>query len=254
MKQTQWFMAVGIVFSLGVFLLAVFAEDPWVDHAYNKAPPIAAGVPAPHRDGRDRMTCSSCHEIIASRLNGTPRAIPPLAANAPVPPSHRDGREKMTCANCHTMLSPPKVSSTPTVRSVTVALTSPTAPPRTPATAALDPEWHERFLPTRFQGKILQVVENSPRSGRLNTHILVHNGINAPVWINLAPKWFLRQARCQVGAGMFVKGMAFQEMGSPAKALRYAQSVAVNGHQCVLRDNHLRSAWLHNPAPDQDEE
>lgn len=274
-------MAISIAFSLVLFFLSVFAEDPWEDHVYNKAPPIAAGMSAPHLDGRERMTCSSCHEIIASNPNSGVASTPPLVDGTPAVASHRDGRDQMPCANCHLILpnnapptpvvsapvnlSPPAMTApenttaTPAVAreapiSMNVAITLAPAPPRTPAAAAIDPEWHERFIPTRFQGKIVRIVENSVQSGRINTHILVHDGINAATWINLAPDWYLNKQGCRIGIGLFVKGTAYKETGSKQTALRYAKSFSVNGQSCILRDKHLRSAWTGNGLKDQDEE
>ncbi|MBF0271514.1 MAG: magnetochrome domain-containing protein [Magnetococcales bacterium] len=333
MKQLQWFMAISIAFSLVLFFLSVFAEDPWEDHVYNKAPPIAAGMSAPHLDGRERMTCSSCHEIIANNPNSGIASTPPLVDGTPAVASHQDGRDRMPCANCHRILpnpaqnipvtdapvntgvasAPPVVDGTPAVAShqdgrdrmpcanchrilpnpaqntptpvvdapvdpsppmvtapamrtttapiepatpagMTVALSLSSAPPRTPASAALDPEWHERFIPTRFQGKIVRVVENSVQSGRVNTHILVYDGINEATWINLAPDWYLNKQGCRIGMGLFVKGTAYKETGSKHTALRYAKSFSVNGQSCTLRDKHLRCAWTGNGLKDQDEE
>ncbi|MBF0162991.1 MAG: magnetochrome domain-containing protein [Magnetococcales bacterium] len=294
-------MAISIAFSLVLFFLSVFAEDPWEDHVYNKAPPIAAGMSAPHLDGRERMTCSSCHEIIASHPNSGISSTPPIVDGTPATASHQDGRDQMPCANCHRILSnndpssplpsssrsfpplamtaPGNPSSMPTPGPVSpptmttpestppttmptmareqgmnVAMALASSPPRTPATATLDPEWHERFIPTRFQGKIVRIVENSVQSGRINTHILVHDGINAAVWINLAPDWFLNRQGCRIGMGLFVKGTAYKETGSKQTALRYAKSFSVNGQSCALRDKHLRGAWTRNGLKDQDEE
>ncbi|MBF0461933.1 MAG: magnetochrome domain-containing protein [Magnetococcales bacterium] len=267
MKQTQWFMAVGIVFSLALFFLAVFAEDPWEDHVYNKAPPIAAGMSAFHRDGRERMTCSSCHEMIASNPNSGTPYTPALVEGTPAIPSHRDGRDQMACSDCHQILPrmhPPRnearapLGAAAMAQSVpaalTVAMPAGTMPPRTPAAAAFDPEWHERFMPTRFQGKILRVVEDSIQSGRLNTHILVYDGINEPTWINLAPNRYLEQQGCRIGIGLFVKGTAYQERGTIQNALRYAKSFSINGQFCRLRDRHLRCAWSGAGLKEQDEE
>ncbi|GAB0057892.1 Magnetosome protein MamX [Candidatus Magnetaquicoccaceae bacterium FCR-1] len=280
MKQLQWLMAVSIAFSLVLFFLSVFAEDPWEDHVYNKAPPIAAGMLAPHLDGRERMTCSSCHEIIANNPNSGIASTPPLVAGTPPVPSHADGRDQMPCANCHRILHPdqppatmpaaPAPAKPAAVMSAPIEIVQPdtnripvpqhvalpqtSQPPRTPAAAALDPEWHERFIPTRFQGKIVRIVENSVQSGRINTHILVYDGINQAAWINLAPDWYLNQQGCHIGVGLFVKGTAFKETGSKQDALRYARSFSVNGQFCMLRDKHLRGAWTRTDLKSKDEE
>ncbi|MBF0582718.1 MAG: magnetochrome domain-containing protein [Magnetococcales bacterium] len=253
MKQTQWFMASGISFVLVLFFLSVFAEDPWEDHVYSKAPPIGAGMPAPHVDGRERMTCSSCHEMIANNPSNGTQTIPALVDGTPVIASHRDGRDKMPCSNCHLII--PRLNQPQGVpAAMTVVAPGSSVPPKTPPAAAFDPEWHERFLPTRFQGKVLRIVENSIQSGRVNTHALIYDGINEPTWINLAPAAYLDQKGCRVSIGLFIKGTAYKEMGSNKNALRYAASFSVNGHTCMLRDRHLRSAWSGAGVKDRDEE
>jgi S1-C subfamily serine protease len=95
-------------------------------------PPILAGVPAPHRDGRETMDCAICHQLIprpgtaaqsrpvagigagavawpaaipgapGGAGNRTATAGPPILAGVPAP--HRDGRETMDCATCHTFI------------------------------------------------------------------------------------------------------------------------------------------------------
>ena len=75
------------------------------------APPIVAGAPAPHRDGREKMDCAICHRFIGGgggAATGIPAAVPPGGAAMAAPPivagtpaPHRDGREKMDCAICH---------------------------------------------------------------------------------------------------------------------------------------------------------
>ncbi|MFN3077342.1 MAG: magnetochrome domain-containing protein, partial [Alphaproteobacteria bacterium] len=76
------------------------------------APPIVAGTPPPHLDGREKMPCTSCHQVVGAatvafggttdslgRLVAAPGAAPPIAAGVPAP--HADGREKMPCTDCH---------------------------------------------------------------------------------------------------------------------------------------------------------
>ncbi|OSM08653.1 magnetochrome domain-containing protein [Magnetofaba australis] len=307
MKMAEWIMASGIVFGLGFFLLAVFDDDPWDDHAYDKAPPVGAGVPAPHRDGREKMVCSSCHEIIAKNgrvtagpgQGGGPPPIPPITQGTPSP--HKDSRDKMACANCHEIIggnSAPKRASAkippppiargapaphtdgrekrvcsschklvaPTGAPVALAgsarwplaatpialTTHPPLPQSTPRNMR-GPEWHEQFTLTRFQGKVIRQVDKTPNSGRENLHILVHDGVNAPRWVNVAPGWFLNQQQCSVGVGMYVKGTAYRDMALRAgEALLYAATLSVNGAYCQLRDNHMIGFW--NPGFHQEEE
>ena len=72
---------------------------------------IIAGIPAPHRDGREKMNCSSCHTIVPADGAVTPAMVPAaflgrggsaITAGAPAP--HTDGRENMNCAACHTIV------------------------------------------------------------------------------------------------------------------------------------------------------
>ncbi|MDQ6991943.1 MAG: magnetochrome domain-containing protein [Mariprofundus sp.] len=90
----------------------------------NAGPPIRAGVPSPHRDGREKMSCATCHELISANgnsmaVNGfrlqTPtfrgellpiaaqgmQAAPRISPKSTPPASHRDGRNQMNCASCH---------------------------------------------------------------------------------------------------------------------------------------------------------
>ncbi|MEO5367136.1 MAG: magnetochrome domain-containing protein [Magnetococcus sp. WYHC-3] len=300
MKSAEWIMASGVVFSVGFFALAFFSDDPWEDHVYDRAAPIGPGVPAPHRDGREKMVCSSCHEIIA-QPPGTPTGIPPIVLGGPVPHTdgrekrvcsgchqivtadelaawkqrssgsglvpilrtmpapHRDGRERQVCSRCHryvtlqelaalrqrsvTPPAPAGVASVAAPVARTVALqVSPEPPPADPA-ARFNPEWHELFTSTRFQGQVMRLAGESPASGRRNLHVLVDNGVARPSWINLAPPDFLQRQGCWVMPGMYVKGTAFREIGRGPDALVYGATLSVNGHLCLLRDSHLRGAW-----------
>nr|CRH04744.1 Putative magnetosome protein MamX [Candidatus Magnetococcus massalia] len=340
-------MAVAIVFSLAFFLLSVVRDDPWEDHAYDQASPVAAGMPAPHRDGREKMVCSSCHEIIKKKGGrsvggGTPpiargapapathndgrdkrvcsschqfaktagtsaqNGVPPIARGEPAPANHKGGRDKRVCSSCHAVLEPSQLQAlkqsrkqaTPPIRqgqlapathndgrskrvctschiltpangaagkiskpnpggaqAVPIAWHGPLPPlPQTTDAAFMDPEWHERFRPLRFQGKVLRVVDKSPRSGRENLHILVHDNINTPQWINVAPSWFLREEGCMPMPGTFVKGTAYKEMGVAPGSLRYAGTLSVNGEFCMIRNNHLVGAWIWPDGEEMDEE
>ena len=78
-------------------------------------PPILAGVASPHRDGRERMDCGICHQLLpraggaamagGGMARGVPAAAPPAMPAPPIvagtPAPHRDGRETMDCAICH---------------------------------------------------------------------------------------------------------------------------------------------------------
>ncbi len=85
-------------------------------------PAIIAGTPAPHTDGRERMNCTICHQLLPAQqgmnqigmLMGTqpvmqqiarqirPDPGPAIIAGTPAP--HTDGRERMNCTICHQML------------------------------------------------------------------------------------------------------------------------------------------------------
>ncbi|MBF0251959.1 MAG: magnetochrome domain-containing protein, partial [Alphaproteobacteria bacterium] len=102
------------------------------------APPIQAGMPAPHTDGRENMACANCHQILTAMTNGAAQGAPvamtnaqgysfaappsslafnvmatPVAAPAGAPPPilasatspHTDGRETMACNTCHQVLA-----------------------------------------------------------------------------------------------------------------------------------------------------
>lgn len=247
-----WIMALGIAFALALFLTAVFNINPWEDHTYQMAPPIVAGMPAPHRDGREEMVCSSCHIVTQPKLasNAPPGAVLPIVAGTPSP--HTDNRAKMTCANCHTIV--PKgggavaapQSSAPQPRSLPVAL-----PQSLPDTAQFGPamgagEEELTIPPYRFQGRVLKVAGSGAGSQWSDVYILLDDRINDPVWINLAPRWYLQAGGCHVRAGMFVKGLAFRDQTPDNPSPAYAMSLMVNGEFCRLRDRHMSGLWLRN--------
>ncbi|WP_158498782.1 magnetochrome domain-containing protein [Magnetospira sp. QH-2] len=104
-------MGASIVFSLALLLITLFSDDLWEEHDYEHAPPIVAGIPAPHMDGREKMACSSCHVIMSTRNqaalpstnpNATGIAVPPIKAGTLSP--HTDGREAQPCRNCHQII------------------------------------------------------------------------------------------------------------------------------------------------------
>ena len=232
----EWIMAVGIVFGVGLLLLSVVKDDPWQDHVYDNVPPISAGVASPHRGGRQKMVCSSCHEIIDPKLSGRANIIPPIIFGAPAP--HVDGREKQTCSHCHKILNQPQSRA----QTIAVAQRLPTFTP-IPVSPSPDPEMHERFLLSRFQGKIIRVVTKSVQSGRENLNILLNNGINKPTWFNLAPDDYLGKQGCGVQTGLFVKGTSFKEMGRRTPQMQYVKTISVNGHLCLIRDRHMLGMW-----------
>jgi hypothetical protein len=230
----EWIMAVGIVFGISLFLLSVVKNDPWHDHVYDNAPPISAGVASPHRAARHKMVCSSCHEIIDPNLSGRSKIIPPIVVGSVAP--HRDGREKQFCSHCHKI-----VSRQQAVKSIAVAQIIPLLPRPDPMT--VDPEWHERFLINRFQGKVIRVVEKTIQSGRENINLLINDGINKPAWYNLAPSWYLSKQGCSVQTGLFVKGTAYKEMGQVNPKMQYVKTLSVNGQLCEIRNTHMTGMW-----------
>lgn len=105
------------------------------------APPIIAGTPAPHTDGREKMQCTICHRILQpGQAAAAPAPAPvafPFASPASVPPQpgldmtiaaaqpiqagppiragmaapHRDGRERMDCKLCHQIIGAPQTAT-----------------------------------------------------------------------------------------------------------------------------------------------
>jgi len=253
----EWIMAIGVIFGIGVFFTAVFSASPWADHGYDVAPPIIAGRPAPHRDGREKMVCTSCHAVVAAKT--TPQTgILPIIDGVPAP--HTDGRENQACSNCHTIVpkgklravdpAPPQRATQSLPQAVTVAMTA--LPPPVPAPAALGGEAHEQFLLYRFQGKVARVASSDPQSSWGDITMLVDDGVNQPTWIAIAPHWYLRAAGCQVGPGMFIKGTAFRDAvgGTP---LAYGRSITVNGDLCELRNSHMVGLWEQGAASEAEE-
>ncbi|MBF0448996.1 MAG: magnetochrome domain-containing protein [Magnetococcales bacterium] len=235
MNIAEWIMAAGIAFGISLLMFSIVKDDPWNDHVYDRAPPISAGVPSPHRAGRQKMVCSSCHEIINPTLSGRAQVIPPIVSGAPAP--HIDGREKQLCSHCHKIISPNKIAKTIAVAQRIPVLSAMVASP------TLDPEWHEKFHLTRFQGKVVRVVEKTAQSGRENLNILIDDGINKPAWYNLAPRWFLKKEGCSVQTGFFVKGTAYKEIGVATPQIQYVKTLSVNGQFCDLRNTHMNGLW-----------
>ncbi|MBF0176981.1 MAG: magnetochrome domain-containing protein [Magnetococcales bacterium] len=249
----EWIMAAGVVFSIGLLLLTIIPDNPWNDHVYNNVPPIVAGVASPHKNGRQMMVCSSCHEVMQIDGTGQTRAIPPVIEGTPNP--HPDARGQQNCGRCHKMISRQQIATLHQLRqapaSIPVALT-PGLPPA--STSLLDPESHERFQVVRFQGKVRHVYWKSPRVTLDNQEgviILVDDGVNEPVWLDLGPRGNLEQQGCGVQVGTYIKGTAFQEASVQVAQMQYAKTLAIHGQFCTLRDNHLRS-WT--PGLDSDEE
>ncbi|MBF8273578.1 MAG: Histidine kinase [Magnetococcales bacterium] len=247
MKFGMWIMATGLMLGTGLFLMAVFDVDPWKDPGYNYAPPIAAGAPSPHVSDRFGRACSSCHQIINPQRD---LAIPfvPIPSGAISP--HRDGRESQACSRCHRILARKNIPTRTQPQQNAVAQGIPVAivpplPPLPSPPAVRDNEWHEKFRPIRFQGKILAVAGKNLSLGRNNINILINDGINQPSWYNLAPEWYLKSTKCNVSYGLYVKGTAFRELGG-TNTLRYGQNLSVNGQYCPLRNSHMEGLW--NPA------
>ncbi|MBF0560737.1 MAG: trypsin-like peptidase domain-containing protein [Alphaproteobacteria bacterium] len=81
-------------------------------------PAILAGAPSPHTDGREKIACANCHQILQNTAGGgTPGVMspvvlqgqgippPPIVAGAACP--HTDGRETLECASCHKIMTMP---------------------------------------------------------------------------------------------------------------------------------------------------
>jgi hypothetical protein len=256
-----WIMASGVTFGMAMFLTAVFNDNPWNDHSYGKASPIVAGIPAPHRDGREKMVCSSCHIVVPAKP-----AIGPASWGLPIVQGskapHIDGREKLACSSCHTIVAKDKANGgaprlkvakppgAPQPRGVTVALpVDVSAPPA----EILSPEAHEWFTAYRFQGRVLRVAGTGSTSVWGDVYVLVDDGINSPGWIDLAPRLFLQAGGCHIRPGMFVKGTAYRDPAGGMTALGYAKSIMVNGELCTLRDTHLNGLWEETGGTDVEE-
>ena len=255
-----WIMALGIAFSMALVLTALFNANPWEDHTYDLAPPIIAGMAAPHRDGREKMVCSSCHIVTpASAASGPGAGTLPIVQGTPAP--HVDGREKMACASCHTIVKKGSVAKSGKASPAPVAFPQDMPLPEAvsvalavaPAPAPLGNEAHERMVPFRYQGKIVSVAGAGTRSVWGDIYIQINDGINPPMWIDLAPLWFLQAEGCVVRPGMFVKGTAFRDPTQASAGLDYAMSVMANGEVCALRDNHLNGLWAEAGGMDAEE-
>ncbi len=120
MKLETMVIGGGLALVIGVSAVAIVADDLFEDE-YHDAPAIRAGVPAPHRDGREKIVCNSCHVILPGKTDDAEReerraekgegkantgGVPPIALGAAAPVSHNDGRDTMVCQNCHEMLPP----------------------------------------------------------------------------------------------------------------------------------------------------
>jgi hypothetical protein len=255
-------MASGVTFGMAMFLTAVFNDNPWNDHTYGKAAPIVAGMAAPHRDGREKMVCSSCHMVVPAKSAVGPASWGlPIVQGTKAP--HLDGREKLACASCHTILARDKADgaatrlrpvqsvATPQPRGVTVALPVPAE--SGPPAEILSPEAHEWFTAFRFQGKVRRVAGTGSTSVWGDVFVLVDDGINPPGWLDLAPRLFLQAGGCHIRAGMFVKGTAYRDPAGGPGALGYAKSIMVNGELCTLRDTHLNGLWEEARGADVEE-
>ena len=235
-------MASGVVFALALFLTAVFNINPWQDHTYQLAPPIVAGMPAPHKDGREKMVCSSCHIVTSAKAgaNSPAGVVLPIPVGSPSP--HQDKRSQMDCAQCHTMV--PKGAALPPATSAAGA--------KPVALGVAFPvegggEEETTIPPERFQGLVVKVAGSGVNASMWSdVFVMVDDRINDPVWVSLAPRWYLQSLGCQVRPGVFIKGMMFRALAPDSPAPAYAMSISVNGEKCRLRDTHMRGRWLEN--------
>ena len=244
MNIAEWIMAAGVAFAISLLMFSVIKNDPWKDHVYENAPPIVMGTPSPHKAGREKMACASCHAIIDPNVAAGPQVIPPIVDGAPIPISHNDGRGKQACSMCHQIISR-KVAAqnrqnTPVP--ISVALVLP-AMPYTPPSVALDPEWHEGFGLVRFQGVIIRIVKNTGQYQPNNINVLIDDRVNTPTWYNLAPGWFLQEIKCAVDFGLFVKGIAFEELWGQNTGMQYIKTLSINGQLCDIRGKEMMGFW-----------
>ncbi len=70
MKIEQIVIGGGLAVVIGLSVVAIFADDLWEDE-YHDAPAIPAGILSPHRDGREKISCNSCHVILVENTNNT---------------------------------------------------------------------------------------------------------------------------------------------------------------------------------------
>ena len=140
-------------------------------------PPIAAGAPAPHTDGRENMDCAMCHEIIGGTpamsrqpmgmTVAAPVTAPPIARGTPAP--HTDGRQNMDCAMCHQIIggAPAAMSRQPMGMTVAAPVAPPaisrgTPSPHTDGRQNMDCAMCHQILPTPTAGTGMTVAVPSP--------------------------------------------------------------------------------------------
>ncbi|SCA56600.1 Magnetosome protein mamX [Candidatus Terasakiella magnetica] len=247
----EWVMALGIAFSLGIFFVAVVEDNPWEDHSYEDAPPITLGTPAPHTDGKEKMTCSTCHAILPPDPNQSKDFRIPILVGAPSP--HGDERDQQPCGNCHRYVNnlqenvtAPKGGAVGVTAAMQTGQRDVKKKPSLrfpPKAKPLDKEAHEVFTFFRFQGKVTRVFPRNPKIDPGNVTVLVDNGIKQPMWIDLAPYWFLKSEDCRIFKGMFIKGQAAADDPQNRSELAYATTIGVNGKSCFIRNSHLTGLW-----------
>lgn len=238
-------MAIGVVFSLSAFSISIFNADPWKEDAYELAPPIPAGMPAPpsHDSGpKADQVCSSCHAIIPPQATSRSKGIPIIPPGAQSPANHiQDGRAQRACIECHKIHQQSKTKLSKPVKAITIAM-----PVRKPAAATgiTDPNWSNNFANYRFQGHAIKVVNNGANTGSSTVYILLDDGVNKPKWMSLAPLNYLVRKECTVSPQMYVKGTAFREKVATKGGLLYGRYISVNGEDCRLRNNAMIGMWL----------
>ncbi|MBF0589323.1 MAG: magnetochrome domain-containing protein [Magnetococcales bacterium] len=230
MKAAEWTMAVGTVFGIGLFVVTFITKDPWRDDAYRHAPPIRLGAPLPHADARARMVCAACHEMIWSTGTAKAGTAPPIPRWRSAP--HTDGREKRVCATCHRILSASEAA-------VPGFAKQPGVTPVAMQRGTLFNGIH--YGQKRFQGRVVQRVEENPAIGRSQVSIRVNDGMNPSRWIQLAPLSHLEAGKCRVPLGSFAKGTAFVE-ATPGRrpGVWFARTLASGGERCTLRDRRMQ--------------
>ena len=240
MKTGPLIVAVGGGFSLALLVFAMFADDMWEDDDYDDAPPIVAGIPSPHRDGRENMACSTCHRIMGRKLVGAdgiapaPRNpnkdTPPIVAGTPSP--HRDGRENIACSTCHKIVAREGVGAQGNAQ---------TATSRNVATPGLVPSIGTDTW--RYQGNVKKIMTRGANPGGSQVHIWVGNGVDTPQQISLAPDWYLQRLGCPIVPNIYVKGAAFGLDNLRPDAGLHAKTVSTNGKICRLRNDAGIALW-----------
>ena len=93
----------------------------------------------------------------------------------------------------------------------------------------------------RFSGVVQQVSEFQKRDGQI--HVLIHDASGKEKEISIAPSWFLKYIRCEIGHDTQVKGVGFSFDKTRPDPMIYARKIRVNGKVCRLRNDEGFALW-----------